>query len=66
MANVRTPIYCSRCGDEIPPAELALLQGTTCALCNEMRLEAEMIHAQRRPARKPFMTLVRPLSGNPQ
>lgn len=58
MKNTRKIVYCSRCGDEISLTELALLQGSTCALCSEMRLEADMIHAQRLKSTKPLLTVV--------
>ncbi|MCK9606969.1 MAG: hypothetical protein M0R33_11050 [Methylomonas sp.] len=48
MKKVRKIVYCSRCGDEISAEELALLSGTTCALCSHMQQEARQIHQEKR------------------
>lgn len=50
MKKVRKIIYCSRCGDEISAEELALVPGTTCALCSHMQYEAREIRQSKRKA----------------
>jgi hypothetical protein len=48
MKKVRKQeVYCSRCGDEISPEELALLQGDICAFCYDMHLEAAQIQTHK-------------------
>lgn len=66
MKKAREIVQCSRCGDEISPEELALLHDTTCALCSEMQLEAEMIYAQKSKPRKPRLTVIGPTGINSQ
>lgn len=47
MKKVHKRVYCSRCGDAIPPEELAMLVGSTCALCSHMQFEALQIWADK-------------------
>lgn len=72
MKKAPKPMHCSRCGDTIPLEEQALLQGSECAFCNEIRLEAEEIRADRQPhPSQPALVLLlanvlRPQSPHPQ
>lgn len=72
MKKTLKPMDCSRCGDIIPSEEQALLQGNECAFCQEMRLEAEEIRADRQPhPTQPALALLltnvlRPQSPHPQ
>lgn len=51
--------FCSRCGDEIPADELALLKDTSlCALCWNMRLESLSIRHSVVKKTKPALTLL--------
>jgi RNA polymerase-binding transcription factor DksA len=50
MKKVRKIVYCSRCGDEISAEELALVPGTTCALCSHMQYEAREIRQSKHKA----------------
>jgi len=52
MKKVLKQVCCSRCGEFIPPEELALLQGSLCAICDHMRLEAEQIWHDRHNGKK--------------
>lgn len=68
MKQVRKQIYCSHCGDQISAEEQALLKDTLCALCDNMRLEAEEILRDRRmlKAIKPRIRLIHPVQINPR
>lgn len=57
MKKVHDHVYCSHCGDEIPPAELAMLSSSTCALCTHMHYEALQIMAERHES-KPKKTVL--------
>ncbi|MCQ8129486.1 hypothetical protein [Methylomonas rivi] len=63
MKKVRNIVYCSRCGDEIPAEELALLTGNTCALCSHMQQEARQIR-QAKPKHPATLPPLRVLSVN--
>lgn len=43
MKKVPKTVCCSRCGDEIAPEELVYCLDHLCALCSNMRLEAQEI-----------------------
>lgn len=72
MKKAPEVMHCSRCGDTIPLEEQALLQGSECAFCAEIRLEAEEIRADRRshPGQPALALLLanvlRPQSPHPQ
>ncbi|MGY6276818.1 hypothetical protein [Methylomonas sp. MgM2] len=68
MKKVPKPVYCSRCGDEISPAELITLEGSLCALCANMHLEAQEIHRNKRKLKpkKPGINRLHLVATNPQ
>lgn len=68
MKPVRKHFYCARCGDEIPAVDHALMKETLCALCDNMRLEAQQVLRDRRllKAIKPDIRLVHPTPLNPR
>lgn len=72
MKKVPEDMNCSRCGDSIPLEERTLLQGSECAFCNEIRLEAEEIRVDRQShSNQPTLALLlanvlRPQSPHPQ
>lgn len=63
MKKVLKPVYCSRCGDFIPPEELTLLKGALCALCENMRLEAQQIWRDKQSSKKIKPNLIYPANG---
>jgi len=53
MKTSQQSIYCSRCGDELSPDEMLLLDGSICAFCDHIRAEALEIHEYRLNNGKP-------------
>jgi hypothetical protein len=63
MKTKEKRIYCSRCDYEIPVDEQRQLTGSTCALCNNMELEAHQIWQNKRKVVKPILSIVRPIKS---
>lgn len=68
MKPVRKHFYCARCGDEIPAEDHALIKDMLCALCDNMRLEAQQVLPSRRSLKtvKADIRLIQPASLNPR
>jgi len=65
MKKISKQVYCSRCGDEIPQEERALLKGSMCALCDHMQFEAQQIwHDRRKKSNR--ANIIFPAKFNPQ
>ena len=63
MKTKEKRIYCLRCDEEIPADELHQLTGSTCALCNNMKLEAYQIWQSKHKITKPILSIVHPIKS---